>query len=330
MDTRDILRQAYERGRAWNPDYPDLLNLDPAAVAKMDGDEADAQLLLKSLQESDANFDLLVRQEHRREPLFDGIVGPATKTLVELPRCPLPDFPPPPGARFFYENPDLQAAVESMQAAAAFTGSYWRGCDPTRPDIHSLVIGIDIRRAPSNFLAHQEEILEARRACAAEIGVAVRFVINPQSTAGLQQLQVYKSIPGGVIGMNYFPSGNSCGKIPDGSMDSGYNPSDWRLHAGLGTHESEGHGLGFNHTPGGIMNPSILLTWPLTWKGDPSWRVAERYYGGQPIPPTTPGPGPDPQPPPGDTIVWQGSLPAGDYQLVRKGGSAPPSPWPPF
>jgi hypothetical protein len=333
MDTREILVEAHKRGRGWDPKYPNLQNLDPTAVRKMDGDESDAKLLLKSLQESDVNFDVLVRKHYGpdREPKFDGDIGPATRELIELPRCPLPDFPPPPGARFYYEDPDLQAAVESMQAAAAFTGSYWRGCDPQRPDIHSCVIGIDIRQAPSNFLAHQEEILEARRACAAEIGVAVRFVINPQSMEGLQQYQVYKNIPGGVIGMNYFPSSNSCGKIPNGSMDSGYNPSDWKLHANLGTHESEGHGFGFNHPRGGIMNPSIVLVWPLSWKNDPSWNVAERYYGGKPIPGGPgPGPDPDPQPPTGDAVVWQGDLPAGTYQLVRKGGGAPPTKWPPF
>jgi hypothetical protein len=333
MDTREILVEAHKRGRGWDPKYPNLQTLDPTAVRKMDGDESDAKLLLKSLQESDVNFDVLVRKHYGpdREPKFDGDIGPATRELIELPRCPLPDFPPPPGARFYYEDPDLQAAVESMQAAAAFTGSYWRGCDPQRPDIHSCVIGIDIRQAPSNFLAHQEEILEARRACAAEIGVAVRFVINPQSMEGLQQYQVYKNIPGGVIGMNYFPSSNSCGKIPNGSMDSGYNPSDWKLHANLGTHESEGHGFGFNHTRGGIMNPSIVLVWPLSWKNDPSWNVAERYYGGKPIPGGPgPGPDPDPQPPTGDAVVWQGDLPAGTYQLVRKGGGAPPTKWPPF
>lgn len=328
MNTTEVLVEAFKRGRGWDPKYPNLRNLDPTAVRKMDGSESDAKLLIKSLQESDANYDPLVLAFHKRFPDYDGEIGPATLALVNIPRCPLPDFAPPPGARFYYEDLDLQAAVESMQeaAAAAFTGAYWRGCDPQRPDIHSLTIGIDIRQAPSNFLDHQEEILEARRACAAEIGVAVRFVINPQSMEGLQQYQVYRNIPGGVIGMNYFPSSNSCGKIPNGSMDSTYNPSDWKLHANLGTHESEGHGFGFNHTRGGIMNPSIVLVWPLSWKNDPSWSVAERYYGGKPIP-GTPGPGPDPGPgPQPDVVVGDFSLPAGHYQLVRKGGGTLPPP----
>lgn len=288
MTDSEILIEAFRRGRSWNPEYPNLLNVDEAAVRKMDGSESDAKLLVKSLQESDANYDPLVLAWHKRPPEFDGEIGQATKDLVDLPRCPLPDFAPPPNARFHYDDPGIQAAVESMQRAAAFTGSYWRGCDSARPDIHSLVIGIDAKNAPSVFLQNQEKILEARRACAAEIGVAVKFVINPQSLEGLQQYQVYKNIPGGVIGMNYFPNSNSCGRIPNGSMDSSYNPSNWQYHACLGCHESEGHGFGFNHTRGGIMNPSILLTWPLTWKNDPSWNVAKQYYGGVPLTPPTP------------------------------------------
>jgi hypothetical protein len=327
LTDKELLVEAFMRGHAWGPDNPNLHNLDLGRVLLMDGSESDAKELIASRQASDSNMDLLVAAYHAgRRPEFDGSIGPATRALVEIPRCPLPDFPPPPHATFHYDDPDLQAAVESQQAAAAFTGSYWRGCDPQRPDIHSCVIGIDIRQAPSNFLAHQEEILEARRACAAEIGVAVRFVINPQSMDGLQQYQVYKNIPGGVIGMNYFPSSNSCGKIPNGSMDSSYNPSDWKLHANLGCHESEGHGFGFNHTRGGVMNPSIVLVWPLTWKGDPSWSVAQRYYGGVPIPGgPTPDPGPGPQPGP-DVTVWEGTLAAGTYRLVRKGTGTGPMP----
>ena len=183
MTDSEILVEAFKRGRSWNPAYPNLLNADEAAIRKMTGQEPDAKLLVKSLQESDANYDALVLAWHKRPPEFDGEIGPATKDLVELPRCPLPDFPPPPNATFHYDNPDLQAAVESQQRAAAFTGSYWRGCDSQRPDIHSLVIGIDARNAPPNWLANKDKILEARRAAAAEIGGGGRFLIHPTSNS---------------------------------------------------------------------------------------------------------------------------------------------------
>jgi hypothetical protein len=107
-------------------------------------------------------------------------------------------------------------------------------------------------------------------------------------------------------------------------MDSTYDPSDWRLHANLGTHESEGHGFGFNHTRGGIMNASIVLVDPLTWKGDPSWNVAARYYGGEPIDdPETPPP--PPPPPPGPSVpVSSFKLDGKDYDIYLKGGKSPP------
>lgn len=325
MSPGEILVRAFEV-RQFDPAFPNLANLDRGRVALMDGSEEDARQLVESLQRSDANYNVLVQAFHQRDPNYDGIIGPATKLLVDIPRCPLPDFPPPPGASFHYDDPNLQAAVESQQRAAAFVGSFWRGCDPQRPDIHSLVIGIDARKAPSVFLQNQEKILSARVAAAAEIGVAVRFIINPRFLEGLQQYQVYYNMPGDVIGTNYFPQANSCGQIPNGSMDSSYNPSDWRLHACLGCHESEGHGFGFNHTNGGTMNPSILLTWPLTWKGDPSWNVAKRYYGGEPLVPVTPPPGPGPIPSPNDMYWFKGTtlmrgdpgVPIQDFLIVPK------------
>jgi hypothetical protein len=316
MTDSEILVAAYQRGRAWvaDPEFAELRNLDPTAVAKMDGSEHDAKLLVRSLQLSDANYDPLVLAFHQRLPEYDGSIGPATRALVDIPRCPLPDATPPPNATFHYEDRDLQKAVESMQAAAAFVGSYWKGCDAQRPDIHSLVIGIDAKNAPPNWLANKDKILEARRACAAEIGVSVRFVINPKAMEGLQQLQVFKYIAGGVIGYNYFPQSNSCGRISSGSLDTSYDPSDYRLHANLGTHESEGHGFGFNHTRGGVMNPSILLVWPLSWKNDPSWNTAKSYYGGVPI---TGGEPPPPPPPPPPGLIPRVS----DLQITTSAGT---------
>jgi hypothetical protein len=293
MEERLVWLRRY--GHTWGPQDLNLHNIDDAAVAKMSGDEQDAKSMVRSFQQMDANVGIMHGYMHGCDPadyVADGEVCPATAAVMEFKRCAMPDHPPPPNASFHFDDPDLQAAVESQQAAAAFTGSFWKGCDPQHPDIHSLVIGIDIRNAGRNFLANQEKILEARRACAAEIGVSVRYVINPDSMAGLQQYQVYRNMPGGVIGTNYFPSSNSCGKIPNGSMDSTYDPSDWRLHANLGTHEAEGHGFGFNHTFGGIMNSSIVLVWPLTWKGDAAWSQVKRYYPGLPIGPVIPPPTP--------------------------------------
>jgi hypothetical protein len=312
---------AFRHGHSFNPKYPNLRNLDIGRVAKMDGTETDSHDLMASFQEIDYNVSLLVAAIHGRELQADGTVGPATQQVLNFKRCPLPDYMPGPGDAFDFGSAEINAivaaAVRSKAEAAELKGPYWRGCDPQRPGIHSLVIGIDIKSAPSVFTENMDKILEARIACAAEIGVAVRFVINPTSMEGLQQYQVYRYIAGGVIGMNYFPSSNSCGKIPNGSMDSSYNPSDWRLHANLGCHESEGHGFGFEHTRGGIMNPSIVLVWPLSWKGDTGWTQASRYYPAVPLEPT-PGPGPGPTPAPSPVKLIMEAVPGGAFQVKAK------------
>ncbi len=319
------LEFAVRHGHTFNPKYPNLRNVDLSNVKKMSGVEQDSKDLMASFQEIDANVELLVAAIHRRRLEADGLVGPATEQVMQFARCPLPDYMPGPGVAFVFGNPEINdivaRRVEDKEAAKALTGPYWRACDPQRPDdAHSVVIGIDIRSAPSVFIANQKAILDARIACAAEIGVHLRFVINPSSMDGLQQYQVYRNIPGGVIGMNYFPSSNSCGKIPNGSMDSTYNPSNWQLHANLGTHESEGHGFGFEHTRGGIMNPSIVLVWPLSWKGDPAWSQVTRYWPAvplTPIPGPGPGPGPGPLPPSGVNLILE-AIPGGLFQAKAK------------
>ena len=316
---RGELLFAFRHGHSHNPKRPNLKHLDRGRVEKMDGSEKDALDLFGSWQEMDANVDLLVAYREGRGVVADGRVGVASETVMAFRRCPLPDYMPGPGDAFDFDDPtvnDIVAkAVESKEAAKAIKGPYWRACDPQRPeDTHSVVIGIDIRQAPSVFIANQSAILGARIATAAEIGVHVRFVINPSSMEGLQQYQVYRNIPGGVIGMNYFPSSNSCGKIPNGSMDSTYNPSNWKLHANLGCHESEGHGFGFEHERGGIMNPSIVLVDPMTWKGDPTWDQVTRYY---PAVPLNPVPGPDPVPPNLINLILE-AIPGGLLQAKAK------------
>lgn len=316
------LQFAFRHGHSFNPKYPNLRNLDLGRVQKMAGFEQDSHDLMASFQEIDYNVLLLVAAIHGRPLEPDGVIGQATEQVLGFKRCPLPDYMPGPGDAFDFGdatiNDIVAKRVEAKEIARAMKGPYWRACDPTKPaSDHSVVIGIDIRSAPSVFLANQEKILNARINCAAEIGVHVRFVINPDSMEGLQQYQVYRNIPGGVIGMNYFPYANSCGRIPNGSMDSSYNPSDWRLHANLGCHESEGHGFGFEHERGGIMNPSIVLVDPMTWKGDPTWDQVTRYYPAVPLTPPTPIPGPDPIPPAGVKLILE-AVPGGAFHAKAK------------
>ncbi len=291
MDIKAILLEAYKRGHTWSD--PSLYHITEADIKKMDGTELDARKIIISRQWIDVNFRIFTGVWHQREPIYDGIVGPATEALLSLPRCPMPDFAPPPNASFHYDDPDLQRAVESMQRAAmagssgdalfglAGSGS-WKDCDPENKGVHSFRVRLSSANAPSTIKAYFTKALDAVKAAYAEMGCSVRYV--PIGTAELTK--EFINIPGGVIGYNYFPTPNSCNVIT-GRLDTGYAPSDYRLWANLECHET-GHGVGLNHTRGSIMNPSILLVWPLTWKGTPSESSMKKYFGGNPLKPPVP------------------------------------------
>lgn len=294
LTDKEILMEAYLRGHAWDPKFPNLANLDRGRVALMDGSEADAKQLVASRQDSDANMDALVAAFHKRPyAVPDGDIGPATRALAELPRCPVPDFAPPPGALIDLGDPDLNKVAESMQAWAAASGSgSWPmpGCDPDRQGVHSIRVRIDPARMPSTIAAYHKEALGWVTAAYAEIGVAVRYLMSASGDCEIAKR--FEGLAGGVIGWNEFPSSNTCNQTINGRLDTGYAPNDGgKLWANLECHET-GHGVGLQHTRGHIMNPSILLIWPLSWKGGPSFSTLQRYFGGEPIAAPVPDPVP--------------------------------------
>lgn len=329
MTETELLLEAFQRGHAWNPAYPNLQNLDEARVKKLTLKDRDAKDLILSRQMSDINFDGLVYGEHGRAPSFDGSVGPATVKLAKLERCPLPDFPPPSNARFHYDDPDLQAAVESMQRVGASGSGSWpaSGCDPQRPGVHSMRVRINPAGAPQKVKDYMAQALDACVKCSAEMGMAKRYILDADSPAELTK--TFDRLGGSVIGWNYFPNPGTCNRIT-GKLSNSYAPT-YQLWANLEEHET-GHGYGLNHTRGHIMNPSIVLVWPLTWKGGPSEAKMRDYFGGEPVDPV---PGPEPSKHPSftgsiHTETFSGGIairgepvltipanhPAGNYQYI--------------
>lgn len=305
--TSDLLLNAYQLGHAWNPKYPALADLDLRGVSLLSGTEQEALDLIKSFQESDLNFVPIVLAFHNRSPVYDGIIGPATRALAELPRCPLPDFTPPPDVEIYYPDPEIRRAIESMQINAQMGSGSWPSCDPERPGVNSFRVRLDTSNCPATIKAYLDKSLEAVVAAYAEMGCALRYI---QSSTGECELEKrFQSLAGSVIGWNEFPTPNTCDQTISGRLDTGYAPSDYRYWANLEAHET-GHGVGLSHTRGHIMNPSILLVWPLSWKGGPSEAAMKRYFGGIPVP--TPGPGPGPGPiPPGEKVKYSGSFISG-------------------
>ena len=299
-------------GHAYNPKYPNLQNIDEGRVALMDGSEEDARQLVQSFQELDVNVSRLVAAFHGRELDPDGSVGPATMGVMAFRRCAMPDYAPPPTASFHYEDPDLQAAVESYQrfAEAGYvggTGSWPKGCDPQHKDVHSVVVGIDTSNASTYQKGIMDDVLRYVEETEAEIGQSVRHVRDGSFSKPQHEVK-FQFIAGGVIGFAYFPDPNTCNQTVTARIDNSF---DARLPvlAELLTHEYKGHSDGLEHSRGGVMNPSIgSPTERATWKGDPHEKTKTKYFGGVAIPTTTPPTTPPTIPPtvPGDP--WAGSV----------------------
>lgn len=290
MDPLEIVKRLYDTGHFWNPAKPESNNVSPADLDTLTLDDKEAKQAVESFQEMDENVSILALLYHSRRLEPDGEMGPATESVLQFNRCPMPDHPPPPNATFHYDDPGLQAAVETMQefakmAAATGSGSWPRqGCDPQHQGLHSIRVLINPAEATTAVRAYLSDALAACHIAYADIGLHVRYV-----TSGACEIQKrIMNIPGSVIGYNYFPTPNSCRQIT-GQLDRSYNPGV-RYFAALELHET-GHGVGLEHTKGGIMNPSILNPpWPLTWRNTPSFNRLKQYFGGEPIIPVTPVP----------------------------------------
>ena len=338
QDDKALLKLMWATGQFWDKATPEVLNVKQSDVALLTLQDSVAKLAVRNFQESDANLRPFSYSHHGRAPIPDGDVGPATRQLATIPRCPMPDHAPPPNAVFHYDDPRLQEAVESYQewAAATGSGSWPVGCDSENKNVHSVVVSI----LTAGFSSHQKtlmkEVLTIVEKCEAEMGQSVRHVLDGSPSAAQHDVRG-ENIPGGVIGYAYFPRPGTCNQVVVARIDNTFNESAIVL-ANLYVHEYKGHSDGLEHTNGGIMNPSINVINPLSWRGDPHEATKRRYFGGEPIQPPPP---PGPPPPPncvrikrpasagdyGDFALGS-NMGAGDYMLVLLGdeGSPPPVP----
>ena len=279
MTDQRLIQFLWDHGHFWNPKYPQGRYVQEEELDKLTLNDQVVQLAVLSFQELDANLVPLVGAHHRRAPIYDGLVGPATRQLAELPRCSVPDFPPPDKAKL---------GVGSWPSS---------GCDPEAKGRHSIRVSIDWSGANKTVRDYSPQALQAVVAAYRDVGLSVRY------TDGNTQAEIVKSFEHmsfGIIGWNYFPNPGTCSKI-DGRLASNYVPS-MELWANLECHET-GHGVGLPHTRGSIMNPSILLTWPLTWRGSPSYPALKDYFGGEPFEPPAPPPVP-PTVPTDRAVKW--------------------------
>lgn len=284
MDERELIAFLYRTGHFWHPDTPNAWNVTAADLPLLTADDKVTKAAVRSFQLADGNLATLAFAKHGRAPIEDGDVGPATILLAQEPRCPIPDHRPPPGVQLMLDawDPDMQRVIESMQAHDEATGSgSWpsSGCDPERRGLHSIRISMDLARCPQKVQAYLVDALAFSVRAFAEIGISVRYILKATNDAEI--LKRWEPLSGSVIGWNEFPRGG-CTKI-QGRLDTSFTP-DMQTWANLEVHET-GHGVGLEHTRGSIMNPSLNLVWPLSWKGTPSEATLKRYFGGMPVSP---------------------------------------------
>lgn len=315
---RDFL---WPYGHFKNVKFPTGLNVTEADLDKLTLADQVVKDAIQSIQELDANSDVLSQKHHGRAAIADGEMGPATAELLTLPRCGEPDY--------------------GNEPAPAGGDGGWLNCAEI-PDVpYSVRWYIDAEHASSRQRGYLEQCIDASVACSAEIGIAV-VVLRPGDFEGpieqnseLSVLWPRGGIFGGTIGYQFLPTSGTCEQHRKGKLDNGFNPSDWRTFAALIIHESLGHGIGSGHHRGGLMNPSILSGLNLSWIGDPAERTVKRLYPRwRAIDWPRDDNGGDPDPTPGDgrlvfrggfTAVWHGEKRVvhpgdelGDFHLVPK------------
>lgn len=297
MTEQEFIKHLWLTGHFWNPKFPLANAVREQDLPKLTLQDSAVRDAVSSFQDSDANLEGMVQARHGRALVRDGIAGPATMELAELPRCPLPDHPPPPNATFHYPDPDMQRAVERMQAATG-SGSFPHGCYG-KPGVHEVKISYDLSRLTSKHREWWPEIKRRSHQAVADVGV--RLIEVPVGERA--NITVYGRVLGGnIIGMAEF-NNRTCGDVVFCQLNPNYAP-DVDMVLNLLLHEN-GHNWNLNHRAGNIMNPSILRT-PTYWvkrEGgrivyqDNSYPTLKSFFGGEPVdgdpppPPAPPGKG---------------------------------------
>lgn len=289
---KQVLLDAIRTGQQWNPKYPELHELTEADVSKLSLMHPLAKLLIKSRQESDGNYPTLVRGVYGREPDFDGELGLATELLLNIPRCPIPDYAPPPKAKFRYQDPALQQICRRMQdRAATGAGSWPMGCHGGKD--HEVTVSYDLKGLPQKVIDWWPTIKKHNADAVAAMGLRVIEVPLGQRA----NVTFYpKSFFGSTIGMAQFNDG-TCGDSVFCTISPRYNPN-LRMTLILFMHEF-GHTMGFTHSNRFIMNSSIMdvpefwVQWgpngQLVYK-DVRYDMGKKFFGGFPLDPVSPNP----------------------------------------
>ncbi len=234
-------------------------------------------------------LDPLCIKHHGRSLRDKGIIGPATRELLELPRCGCPDY---------------GEEVRPANVQAAIGSGSWARCHGVG-EFHAAKAFIDDRYMPSFLKPVWDEVWDKSAAAYAEIGL---LWTRTEDRGEANTIIEFERGRKGWIGLAIVGQNESCSSTIWAHFLASYNPSETvAMWTELVLHEL-GHNASLQHSRGGIMNPSIMRGLDPTWVGDPSESILRRLYGGKPVGvPEPPTPEPPVPPTPGDLRIVGGS-----------------------
>lgn len=215
-------------------------------------------------------LDPLVNTHHCRAARCDGVTGPATRELFELPRCGTPDY-----------GDDVQPAMG--------TGS-WQGCHGVG-DFHAATVFIH-EPIPSHLQPYWKTIWGNTVTAYDDLGL--QFTQTRDKAAANIDLS-FRNRLNGAIGLAIVGRDQACDSQVWCRFLSTYKPASLvEYWSRLVIHEIA-HNAGLLHVRSGIMAPYISAG-RVDWKGDPSEPILRKLFGGEPVGGTPP----PPVDPPGD------------------------------
>lgn len=220
-------------------------------------------------------FEELTLKHHNRSAMFDGLTGPATEELLNMPRCGCPDYSP----------------MKTEEATGS--GSWPTGCNIEEPTIHSVKFHVTTTRMPSRIVNWWEGIKQDAINAYAEMGM---LLVEVQEFNRAQITVWWEVLAGSTIGLAQLPGSGTCGVRVFCKLDPGYSPNSNQVLQLL-AHEW-GHNMNSGHISGDpIMHPSMTnQTWNKSFKGTAYGRRLAQFFGGEPVGPDDPEPEPEPPP----------------------------------
>jgi hypothetical protein len=320
------IRRAWQLGHFWNPANPNGMNVKQSDLKNLNIRDQVAIDAFRSLAMSDVgNYARHVFEKHGRPPQFDGQFGPALQAMIEDPagRCPVPDYAPPKGVVFAFDDPSLQQVVEQMQIRgiqAALGNGNWQSCHSIG-NAHCATVMVNPARMPEFLKPLFKTVLTRVQKAYADVGLLFRFL--DQSKKDILTGEVFdtninidmswESSSSGWIGLAIVGTGETCGgriwcKFLNTYKGGSTDEAIISQQTSLLKHEL-GHNCGFGHANGWVMNPSIVNNLPPEWHpSDPTTLKLKRAFSGVPVPVpgSAPNPNPDPIPqPPADRVQEQ-------------------------